>query len=163
MSNEKKSQSKRKSETPTVLTTLPEAKEVADAEISRGPSHNDTKLHFAFNRSPLSDKTSEKPSKVEEHPYQNLLPVTTVSNGSVSLNVFEVDDVTQVYSHDVFCAPCERNSSAKNGPFSLGSAGSGERRSKSISFIFPNNFDEYEEINMFVETKSPTAVNGNNK
>ena len=154
MSKEEKS-SKRKSETPTVLTNLPEAKEVADVEISRGISRNDKKFRFTFNRSPVSSKSAGKSAKVEEHPYQNLLPVTSVSNGSVSFNVFEVDDVTQVYSHDVFCAPCERNGSVRNGIIP-GSAG--ESRNKSISFIFPNNFDEYEEINMIVETKSPAAV-----
>ena len=162
------------SETPTVLTTLPEIKEVTDVEVSRGFSQKEkSPVFFTLNRSQLSDKSVTKLpvgslSKGDDHSYQNILPVTSVSKDSFSLNFFEIDDVTKVYSHDVFCAPVERGSSINSevGRVSLFSSYSAEvsgskKRKKTISFLLPNNCGEYEEINVFVETKPHGTIRKN--
>ena len=150
---------KRVSETPTVLASSPQIKQV---EISRGFSQK-SRVRFTLNRSPLSDKSVTKVSslsKDDNRSYKNILPVTSASTESLNFNFFEIDDVTKVYSHDVFCAQVERRSSINSevGRVSLFSSDSAEthgskRRKKTISFLLPNNCCWYEEINVFVETK----------
>ena len=171
------------------MTTLPEIKEVNDVKISRDLSQDKEKdsrdfvdvnmsstekqVCLVVNRSSHPDNCVTKCSSVsffkdDHHHYQNLLPVTSISNNSLNINVFGVDDVTKVYSHDVFCAPVERNNSINSdksrvGLFSSNSAGviGTKIRNKSISFVFSNNCGEYEDINVFVETKSPATIHSN--
>ena len=151
------------------MTTLPEIKEI---EIGRGFSldkkTDKSQVCLILNRASVSRSSDNSFSKDDHHPYQNLLPVTSISNNSLNINVFGVDDVTKVYSHDVFCAPDERNNSVNSeksrvGLFSCNSAGviGTKIRNKSISFVFSNNCDEYEDINVFVETKSPATIHSN--
>ena len=147
-----------------MLTKLPQIKQV---EISRGFSQK-SRVHFTLNRLPHSDKSDTKfspLSKDDNRSYKNILPITSASTESLNLNFFETDDVTKVYSHDVFCAQVERRSSINSevGRVSLFSSNSAEthgskRRKKTISFLLPNNCREYEEINVFVENKPHGTV-----